>query len=118
MPQPPQSQQQLQPGAGGPDCQNGAMDQQHPQQPDPPSCVRPGGGPSGTHAVVVIAMSAGSPYSCVPPGGPQAVAVVAPQQWGVGSMAPLQQTRFGTAAGTFGGSSVVGVGGSEGGMAQ
>lgn len=55
-------------------------------------------------------MSAGSPYSCVPPGGgsggPQGVnvgaAVVAPQQRGVGSMASLQQTRFGAAAGTLG----------------
>lgn len=55
-------------------------------------------------------MSAGSPYSCVPPGGgssgPQGVsvgaAVVAPQQRGVGNMAPLQQTRFGAAAGTLG----------------
>jgi hypothetical protein len=56
------------------------------------------------------AMSAGSPYSYVPPGGgsagPQGVnvgaAVVAPQQRGVGNMAPLQQTRFGAAAGTLG----------------
>lgn len=55
-------------------------------------------------------MSAGSPYSCVPPGGgssgPQGVnvgaAVVAPQQRGVGNMASLQQTRFGAAAGTLG----------------
>jgi hypothetical protein len=50
-------------------------------------------------------MSAGSPYSYVPPGGgsagPQGVnvgaAVVAPQQRGVGNM-----VRFGAAAGTLG----------------
>jgi hypothetical protein len=55
-------------------------------------------------------MSAGSPYSYVPPGGgsagPQGVnvgaSVVAPQQRGVGNMAPLQQARFGAAAGTLG----------------
>jgi hypothetical protein len=50
-------------------------------------------------------MSAGSPYSCVPPVGGSsgpAVAVVAPQQRGVGNMAPLQQTRFGAAAGSLG----------------
>ncbi|KAJ4441157.1 hypothetical protein ANN_11008 [Periplaneta americana] len=60
-------------------------------------------------------MSAGSPYSYVPAGGassgPQGVnvgsggpnvAVVTPQQRGVGNMAPLQPSRFGGAAGALG----------------
>jgi hypothetical protein len=55
-------------------------------------------------------MSAGSPYSYVSPGGGSAgpqgvnvgVAVVAPQPRAVASVAPLQQARFGVAAGTIG----------------
>jgi hypothetical protein len=55
-------------------------------------------------------MSAGSPYSYVSPGGGSAgpqgvnvgVAVVAPQPRAVGNVAPLQQARFGVAAGTIG----------------
>jgi hypothetical protein len=55
-------------------------------------------------------MSAGSPYSYVSPGGGSAgpqgvnvgVAVVAPQPRAVANVAPLQQARFGVAAGTIG----------------